>query len=486
LRKLLASEDSTAKYHAAVALGRIGDGSDETIRALVEAVTGSDGHVQRAAIAAVRALNVGPEHVLPIVQEVLASDDPSVAAHALEAIVDQGAAAVPFLKEALKRTEIAYLACTAISEIGPDAAGTVPELVDLLQKTKHSQLQIQALIALAHIGPDARSAAPTIKPLLATPNDATVPVAAAFALGSIGAADADAELKKALTRDEPFVQMGAAWALAKLHPDDQAAMRQAVEKLTQGLKSDDSAIRTAAAKGLSLLAPPPELVAPALIALGNDPDPEVSANVVSALASLGEAVVPRAARALQNPEGRKMAVRVLTQLGPQAKDAVGPLAEAMSEADPEFRASVHFALASIGPDAAPATEALARGLTAEDERVRHSALYALRMIGPGAKAAVPSLVQLTEGEASFDALAAAWALASIAPTDASVAAKAVPVLARGLSHSDDHIRFEGVEALAAFGAAAKPAAEALARAAKEDRSPLVREAAEAALAKIAP
>ncbi len=95
--------------------------------------------------------------------------------------------AVPLLKDALKQPETAYLACTAIEQIGPPAADTVPELTELLGKTKHSQLLIQTLLALASIGPAAEPAESAIVPLLNTSTDQTVPVAAAYALGSIGA-----------------------------------------------------------------------------------------------------------------------------------------------------------------------------------------------------------------------------------------------------------------------------------------------------------
>lgn len=484
LRKLLAGDDPRIKYHASVALGRIGDRSDETIRALIGVVTGSDGPERRAAVAALRALKPDPEVFLPVVQRALDSDDPTVAVHALEALIEQGAAAVPFLNAALGRTETAYLACTAIAEIGPDAAATVPALVELLGKTSHSQLQIQALVALANIGPAARPAAPQVINLLETSTDATVPAAAAYALGAVGAPNADAPLAKALTREEPFIQMAAAWALAKLHPHDEAAMRRAVDKLTNGLKSDDAQIRIAAAKGLQMLQPPPEIVAPALVAIVDDPDPEVAANVVDALVSLGEAVVPRASRALQNPEYRPFALRVLTRLGPKAEGAVAALTELIPDASPDDCASIHFALAAIGPGAAPATDALVQGLANEDKRVRHSALYALRMIGPAARSSVPSLLKLIAGEDAFDAQAAAWALASIAPTDASVAAKIVPVLMRGLSSPEENVRAECAEALGTLGPAAKQAATALARLAQEDDSLLVRESAAAAAAQI--
>ena len=262
LRALLSDEDLIVQYHAAVALGRIGDRSDETIDALVTAVTTPDGRVARAAIAALRTLNPDPKHVVAALDRLLSSDDPVVVAHAIEAAVERGASAVPVLSEALKRPKTVYLACAAIEQIGPDAAGTVPALTELLGDTKHSQLMIQTLLALASIGPAAQSASPQIIPLLEHATDATVPVAAAYALGSIGAADGDAALRTALTKPDPFLQMVAAWSLAKIHPDDPQLNQQAAEKLQAGLKSDDPAIQAAAEKGLKMLQPPAKQAAP--------------------------------------------------------------------------------------------------------------------------------------------------------------------------------------------------------------------------------
>ena len=64
---------------------------------------------------------------------------------------------------------------------------------------------------------------------------------------------------------------------------------------------------------------PPELAAPVLLKVANDPDPDVATNMVNAIAGLGDAVVPRATKALQKPQYRSFAVRVLKKLGPKAK-----------------------------------------------------------------------------------------------------------------------------------------------------------------------
>ena len=408
LRSLLSDKDPIVQYHVAAALGKIGDRSNETTRALVTAATNKDARVARTAIAALRNLKPGPQHVMAALGEVLKSDDDAVVLHALEAIVEHGAEAVPLLNEALKRPETTYLACTAIEQIGPDAAGTVPALTELLGTTRHSHLLIQTLLALASIGPAAESAAPKIVPLLEMPNDKTVPVAAAYALGSIGAKNADDALNRAMIKDNAFLQMIAAWSIAKLHPEDEAAQKAAIEKLTQGLKNSDAGIRTAAAKSLQMLQAPPEKVAPALIALVNDPDPDVQENVINAVAGLGESVVPRAVGALQNPQLRGPAARVLARLGPKAAGAVQPLIDAAKDGDPQFRAEINFALAAIGPAAAPASSMLAESIASDDQNIRESALYALREIGPGAKAASAALVKRMQADNSFDAMAAAW------------------------------------------------------------------------------
>ena len=484
LLALLADKDPIAQYYAIVALGRVGDRSDATVNALVTAVTNSDARIARASIAALRNLKPGPERVMAALDKALESDDTAVTEHAMEAIVEGGPEAIPLLNEALKRPKTAYLACAAIEFLGPKAADTVPAITELIGKTTHSQILIRALLAVASIGPAAQSASPQIIPLLDHATDATVPVAAAYALGSIGATDADAALNAALAKDNPFLQMIAAWSLAKIHPADESLVKQAVAKLTQGLTNNDAGIRTAAAKALEKLQAPPELVAPALLEVANESDPHALNNIVSALASLGEKIVPKAAEALQNPEKRELAVKVLRYLGPKASGAVEQLTAAIPGASPEFRTEIQFALAAIGPAASPVTGALVEGLSSPEVGVRESALYALREIGPGAKVAVPALVaKATSGE-SFESMAAAWAVAAIAPGDTEAAAKLVPLLTGGLTNASDQVREEAVASLAAFGPASKSAATAIAKVAKEDSSPAVRAAAEKAIAKI--
>jgi HEAT repeat protein len=481
LRNLLKGNEAIVQYHAAVALGRIGDKSDETVQALVAAATGKDERIARAAIASLRELEPGREHVLKALGELLKSENDAVVLHAMEAIVEHGKQSVPLLNDALAKPETAYLACTAIEHLGPEAAETVPALSELLGKTKHSQVLIQALLALASIGPAAEAASPKVVTFLDWKDDATVPVAAAYALGSIGAKDADEALRAAMTKENPFLQMVAAWAIAKLNPEDNAALKTAVEKLVQGLKNNDPAIRTAAAKCLQKLQAPPEVVAPELVKLISDKDPEVQAHAVDAIASLGESVVPRVIIGLERPELREAAVQVLRKLGPKASGAVAPLIKAAEGAKPKFRTEVQLALGAIGPAAAPATEMLVKSLTSSDAGERESALYALRQIGPKAGAAVRPLLQKMQADDSFDSKAAAWALARIAPNNEQVSLNVVRKLARGLSDGNEVVRLESAAALGEMGTSAKTAAAQLEKAAKDDSSEAVRSTAAEAL-----
>ena len=132
LRKLLSDKDPIVQYHAAVALGKVEDRSDETVEALIDVATSKDARVARAAIAALHNLKPGPKRVAEALAKALQSNDQAITMHALEAIVEEGANAVPLLKEALGQPETSYLACAAVEQLGPDAAPVVPELAALL------------------------------------------------------------------------------------------------------------------------------------------------------------------------------------------------------------------------------------------------------------------------------------------------------------------------------------------------------------------
>ena len=153
--------------------------------------------------------------------------------------------------------------------------------------------------------------------------------------------------------------------------------------------------------------------------------------------------------------------------------------------DEDFNVSTEavIALGKIGPAAANAVPVLLAALQKENCPNAHAIIFALGRIGPKAVRAAPMLQKALSGKDNSLAVVAAWALTQIQPGSATTA-KAVPVLVAGLSDSLPETRKAAAQALGNLGAQARTALSALQKAAKEDDSQAVREAAAGALQSI--
>jgi hypothetical protein len=173
----------------------------------------------------------------------------------------------------------------------------------------------------------------------------------------------------------------------------------------------------------------------------------------------------------------------MANLGPEAKQAVPTLIEALKDKDHEVVGNAMYALAQIGPEAKPARVALiglmkhenagVRGgaanvlgsigvndqavilplimlLKDRDENVRGAAVRALGIIGPGAAAAVPALIErLKEQELSYDSrMAVSSALANIGPA-------ALPALVEAMKLKNKAVRAGAADALGGIRSGAK-------------------------------
>ena len=115
--------------------------------------------------------------------------------------------------------------------------------------------------------------------------------------------------KKRKGENDPFLKMLSAWAVAKLKPEDKDATTKAAELIVAGWKHDNPNVRQGAAKALLELDAPRDVVGPPLLAAMDDPNPEVQDNVYRALASLGEAILPRVTERLKDPATQEKALR---------------------------------------------------------------------------------------------------------------------------------------------------------------------------------
>lgn len=485
LIKALAAEDTQVRGHAAYALGQIGDKSAAVVDGLFAAAGDREAIVRRAALRALKSLRIPRDVLIPKMAEALKQAAPADAAAIVATIAEGGKEAVPFLIDCLDDKRASYWACLALGQIGSDAAPAVAPLAKQCDR-EEPQVRLQALVALGQIGPAAKPAVPRIVKVLEQDKAEGVRYAAAYALGQIGASDRSsrAALVKGMAANDAFLQVVSAWALARVAKDDKPLQEQITLLILGALTSEKVDVRRAAARALAEIKPSPEAVAPFLVKAVQDEDESVIGNAVDALASLGVAIVPRLTKnGLKNKDLRLYAVRVLGKIGPDAKEAAGPLAETLDGAEGQFRREAQFVLGMFGAAAAPAVPELTKSLASDDEQIRNSAIYALGKIGPAAKPSATELRKLIAGDDEFTRFAALWALVRIEPKNIKLAAVAVPVLVKGLSDERPLVRAESAATLGELGSAAKAALPALKKAAADEEA-AVSAAAKEAIEKI--
>ncbi|MEI7781590.1 MAG: HEAT repeat domain-containing protein [Planctomycetota bacterium] len=197
LVKATASPDARARWHAARALGLVGEDAIQVLPTLIGLLSDDDpivvaqsaaaialirkddertdtpakdaalyasafdplakstlhpdARVRRAAIRALQVLEPAPELLLPLFSRQMADADPSVVLPALHTLADMKAAAMPVLLEAMKDPKSRYWASVALAEIGPAAAAAVEPLAKLAGDGEIDE-KLQAILALASIG----------------------------------------------------------------------------------------------------------------------------------------------------------------------------------------------------------------------------------------------------------------------------------------------------------------------------------------------
>lgn len=485
LIQLVSDPEPIVQIYAITSVSRLGIDNEEVVSALAKAVQSSDPRVVRTAILALGRMELEPEQLATSMKQLFSSNNPGMLVYVVDAIADSGERATPLLQAALKEgDDAAYWASIAIAEIGPPAAGAVPELSDALKQAQDIDTRSRILLAIGKVGPEAQPAVPAIVQLLKNDPNPTEALYGAYALGEIGSQGNDAVLSTLVETNQEPVSMVAAWALAKIESNNEKWREQAVKKMLEGLGHENPLVRTTAAKGLLELKPEGEDVRTRLIEAIQDSDPEVAANVIEALASIGPPIVPGIAKSLNDPQLQPLLIRVLGRLGSNAEAAVPQLTALLPKAEPELKTRIHYVLAGIGPAAGPASSAIVQSLNDQEERVRQSALFALRQIGPGAVDALPQLLSFLESSDGMDQLAAAWAIARIAPAKEGVTPEVAAVLRKGLKAEHPATRYETAIAIAEMGDAAGELRNDLKQVAERDPDEQVRVAAARVMSEI--
>ncbi len=482
-----------------------------TVEPLADCIVHKDPRVRRAAIRSLQAIHTDQEKLVEIASTLLADEDPSVVFPALHSLADMGEKTVPFLMKSLEHPKARYWATLALAEIGPAAAAAVPKLTALAAK-EELDVRLQAIMALAAIGEPASAAVDTLIGITRSTDaeDRVLHPASVYAIGKIRSEKGFAAVEPMLKSENEVLSAAASWARARIHPDDEAVVADAVGRLQKALGSPDATIRQGAVSGLSELvsdlpAGAGRPLAERFVTLFEDPDPDVRRSSAVALVRLGADAVGPVTAALADAKRRAVAFEVLAELGPIAKPALAKLVESRGDANPAVRSDAAFAIAGLGAEAADAVPALLERLEKEaelsatagdggddgidvEERAARAPLltvaYALGSIGKAAKPAAETLHRLVDSTDPFAATVAAWAGLKIEPDRKDLYAKAVPLLNKALKSDRDLARLEAATALGDIGLGASDSIALLEMVAEDDPVAAVREAAEQAIVRI--
>ena len=162
--------------------------------------------------------------------------------------------------------------------------------------------------------------------------------------------------------------------------------------------------------------------------------------------------------AASDREQRREAGYQLTLLGSQARPALPALIKALEDPDRQVWAYAVTAIANLGPEAAEAVPKLLEGLDSRKSRgfrprdkaqILFRNAYALTQIGEAAK---PELLASLKSDDTPLRIGATRALGAMG----AKAADALPTLIDNLSHEDEDLRTETAEALATIGKPSVP------------------------------
>jgi HEAT repeat protein len=283
--------------------------------------------------------------------------------------------------------------------------------------------------ALADQGYAAKEAVPQLMGALAS-SDAELRWRAARALGVIGSAEAIPALRKQIGDADALVRAQAIFAIGRLRADD----KDSLAAIIAGLADKEAQVRRAAVRSLAQIKADRKVTIPLVVKLLEDSDPNVAMRALSAIAEGGAESIPALNAALAHPEARYWACLALSEMGPQAKDAVPGLINVLADERPQVRLQATIALAEIGPAANPAKLELIKLLGDKFESVRNSAVFALGRIAD--KTAADAVTKVDNPNDPHLHMLCTWALARMNPDDKQRQKTAVEHLASRLGDKD--------------------------------------------------
>lgn len=376
---------------------------------------------------------------------------------------------VSLLAEKLNSTDgsIRRAAAVELGDMGAAAAPAAPALV-AASKDKDIAVRAEVASALLRIG---EGAIPAIKEGLADPSAG---IALALVLSKMGNPGLVALVDR-IAHGNDAAQGNALIGIGSLG----AAAKRSLPVLVELFRSNDAAVRGAAAQAVAKMAEANRaIVVPAVAAALRDPDPGMRLGAIAtagALGSDGVSLVPALVERLADtqPDVQKATQDALFQMGPPALPALRPLlaspgvaavlsrfgapaipflTEALGGEPPAVRIAAATGLAGMGSAAASAAESLGKALHDVDADVRVSVAQALAAIGSSASAANAALASALADPSPAVRAAAATAIGQT-DKDGRIAA---PALVKALDDPVADVQRAAADSLRRAGARAVP------------------------------
>jgi HEAT repeat protein len=351
---------------------------------------------------------------VPLLLRALKNKDPAIRKEAVWLLSQSGdKKTIPAIIGLMKSDtlgEVREVAVKSLQEFGPEAKAALPDLRQIVKRKRNDDLAASVLDILGSIGP------PSVPLLIEiiTSADSDMRYNAVWKLGCMGAGAKPAvpHLVKALDDRNDTVRKGVITALGFIGPD----AKPAIPALKRLLRDPVPDVRILA--GLSLHEiDPKRLEGIVVITTILRKDKEKRSFAVSALGAFGpkaQSAVPALLRATRHKELQESAIGTLKEIGPAAEQAtIAALAEHLLDPDLELRATTLTNLKNLGPRAKNAVPALVNALKDNNEEMRKKAAKALAAVGPGAKAALKALTNSLKDQSVWVRLEAAYALTQI-------------------------------------------------------------------------
>jgi HEAT repeat protein len=314
--------------------------------------------------------------------------------------------------------EVRTAAAKRLAHVGPNAKGSVPNLIVALGD-KDARVREAAANTFYFIGSSGEEAVPALLEAMRHDEVSNVRSNAALSLAKVGA-PAIPHLLEALRDKDAEVRRLAAWSLGEHNPK----RKDVLPALQTASKDTDPNVREYALSSMGIIDSENSDVFRALLAGLEDPSPVVRRGCAYDFWRMG----PRAQSAAKPLIGlledhdlgvRREAMNALLKIGSLTREHVPLLTKLLKDETWEVRSSAAEALGKIGPQAKAAVESLRETLRDPHPQVRWWSADALGNIGPGAKPAIPDLIKALRDKEDLVRTLAREALQKIDPTGAA-------------------------------------------------------------------